>query len=139
MTGILGMMLAGGAESGASLPASLFVSDSEISPTDAVATLTFRNDGTYTSVGSASAPSGTWRDTGASADYDIYFETTDSPTGSLTNTWLNLGTTRAWTVTDTTQVGGPVTASGTIKIRKAATGTILDTCPTTIEASKESA
>lgn len=141
MSGIQQALLGAGASGpGVELPVSISVSDVEIAPTDAVATFTIRNTGAYDSVGNESAPSGTWLLAGAAADYDVRFTTTDSPTGALTNTWLNLGTSRAWTCTDTTQTaGGPVTAAGTLELSRAGLATVIESCSLSISASKEPA
>lgn len=64
----------------------------------------------------------TWLLTGASSDYEAYaFDNGSSASisGSALNTWLGLGTSREWTITQTLS-GGSTDASISISIRQAA-------------------
>ncbi len=64
---------------------------------------------------------------GSAADYEIYVSGTDTggtPSGPGFDTWLNLGTTRTWTLTNA--VGNDInTFSGTYQIGLAGTATAL--------------
>lgn len=62
-----------------------------------------------------------WLKTGAVADYDIYATVSGSVSGT-TGSWLNLATTRDWSVVDTTNDGTDVTGVLTLSIRKTSTG-----------------
>lgn len=129
-----------GSDSGASLPGGgIFVDDYRIIPTNSSATFNFDSTGTYSSVANTSAPSGTWKNSGAGADYDVRYDTSSgTATGSAVNTWLNAGTSRAWSVADSLANGAAVQSSGTLRIRRAATGIELASCSLTIRAEKDS-
>jgi hypothetical protein len=131
------LLATGGADPGASLPSSISVMDSRLSPTNSTATFTLSNAGTYSSVGNGSAPSGTWRNFGASADYQARFTTGGAPTGSAINTWLSLSAGLSWSVTDSVVNGASVTASGTLQIRRASTGVVCDSCALSLSATKD--
>jgi len=94
-----------------------------VSPSTATATYQLTNAG----VESATlAGTNTWLPAGSAANYDCRLTmTTGSVTGSATGTWLNLGTTRSWSLTQS--VIGSASASGTIEIRDASTLTVLGT------------
>lgn len=140
MVGIVNALIgcAVGKDNGAALPASISVIDSRLSPTNSTASFSMNNTGLYSSSGNGSAPSGTWRNSGASAEYDVRF---DVSSGALTtgtpNTWENLASTRSWSCTDTTVNGASNFANGTLRIRRAATGIELDSCPLSISATKD--
>lgn len=131
-------MLLGAGAGGAQLPASLSVIDSRISPTNSTASITFSNAGTYSSVGNGSAPSGTWMLYGSGADYDIRFDVTGGALTTGSNgVWENLSVARSWSCTDTTVNGVSNQASGTLQIRRAATGQVVASCPLSISATKD--
>lgn len=95
--------------------------DSEISPTDALASVIFTNTGTCTNTGN---PGFTWLVTGSASDYDIYVSGTgDTPTGAALDTWHNLGTNREWRL-EVTGVG-TLSFTGTYQIRAAGGGSTL--------------
>jgi hypothetical protein len=61
-------------------------------------TVDLYNDGTYDS---SSPSSGRWINTGFTpSNYEVYVSLSsgNTPTGSALNSWLNLGTTRSWTL-----------------------------------------
>lgn len=77
--------------------------------------------------------SGTWLLSGSASDYDARATLVSGAVSSGTlNTWLNLGTTRSWTRTQTVAGSSAVTLQ--IEIRLAATGTVLATAQTTLTA-----
>lgn len=138
MTGAIAAIIGTtGQDGGVSLPSSISVLDVEIAPTDATASFTISSAGTYASVGNGSSPSGTWLNIAPASDYDVMFTTSDTPSGDLTNTWLNLASSRSWSVTDATVNGAPVTAVGTLSIRRSASGVVIDSCSLSIWAEKD--
>ena len=69
---------------------------------------------------------GTWLLAGAAADVDIYVTGAgDTPTGSAINSWLNLGTTRSWTLAQA--ILGSKAFTGTAEFRNATTLETLGT------------
>lgn len=118
------------------LPAS--VDAESLSPDDAVASYSALSNGTVTTnTGAGAVLLGTWRLVGASADYEIRYSPTGD-TGSLTgaaiNSWLGLGTTRTWTLTDSGPAGGPLSVSGLMEIRLASSGTVLSSATVSMSA-----
>lgn len=69
-----------------------------VGPGTATATYTLTSGGLEQATGVAN---NTWLTVGAASDYDVMLTNNSgtAPTGSALATWLNLGTTRAWTVT----------------------------------------
>lgn len=110
-----------------------------ISPTDASATISILNDGSLSATNSdGSLSTGTWLAGGTPAQVDVYLSGTGDALASGTlNTWLNCGTTRSWTLTNTNNGGSTKLFSGTMQWRNATTLEVLDTAPITIEASVE--
>ena len=103
-------------------------------PTNATATAQILNDGTWsgTTIGGGTT-TGTWLLAGTAAEIDVYVTGTgDTPTGSAINTWLNLGTSRSWTLTQ--NVIGVKVFTGTAEFRSAATLATLGTVTFTIDA-----
>lgn len=111
--------------------ASVFIPSGDYTATSlttSVCNITFSSAGTYSITDDATS-SGTWRLTGASADYDIrWTNTAGTLTTGTAGTWQNLATSRAFGVTRATF--GTKTCTGTVEIRSAtsllvvATGTI---------------
>jgi hypothetical protein len=133
-------MLLGGADTGAVLPsAGLTVTDVEIGA-NADAIINFNNTGTYTSTGNASAPSGTWKNTGNASDYDIMFTVSSGAVtgGDSVGSWINLGTSRSWSVTDAVAGGGAVAASGTVYISRAGAAAAIASCSLSLSATRSS-
>lgn len=112
-------------------------SANNLSPGDATIRLHISSDGNvYTQVNNgANNLEYAWRLSGASSAYDI-FATLDSGTLSegTTGSWLNLGTTRAWAVTRTSNLAGSDAATITLQIRDASTLAVLDTAVITLTA-----
>jgi hypothetical protein len=66
-----------------------------------------------------------WMLIGPSSAYDIMWTNAGSAvTGSATSTWLNLATTRSWTLTQGVGIGAS-SAVGTVQIRDATTLLVL--------------
>lgn len=103
--------------------------DFTVSPIDAYAEILFGNNGNYSYTGGGF---GQWKVTGAAADYDIRFTYTGDNIGLTSGTWYNLGTTRSASLSQA--VVGSKNASGTIAIRRTASGAIQDTCTFSIAA-----
>jgi hypothetical protein len=96
------------------------------------------NAGTVTGNGNVSAPSYTWLQSGSPSSYDVMATVTGgntSPSGSATGTWLNLGTTRSWSVS----VSSPSTLHNsimTVQIRDASSLSVLASATFTMEAER---
>jgi hypothetical protein len=103
------------------------VSDFQLSPGSAAAEVTFTNTGTYTGSGNVQGFSGNWitPTSAAGNSYEIRMTVNSgsTPTGSATASWLALGTTRTW---DLSQSGvGATTGNVTVEIRNASTLAVL--------------
>lgn len=124
MAGMQMAMIAGGSE-----PV-VFVADANpsqvaSSPTSATAEFVLLNNRTTQSTGEG--PANWLSANGAVADYDVRATlVSGSITGTMA-TWLNLATTRLWSVTKNGAGAGVVTAQMTIEIRHAVTLVVLDT------------
>lgn len=86
------------------------------------AALTFLSDGTYTATQPVSDVDGDWISPGATgigSDYEIKatLVTGTAPAGASLSTWLNMGTTRQWSM------NSPGSCVLSIAIRDVATGT----------------
>lgn len=106
----------------ASLPANLNVSDNVPSGTS-TASFTLSSGGTYSSVGNAGAPSGTWQTgTGTGSSYDARMTVSGGGfTSGTTGSWVSLSSNRTWSLSTTSNAF----ASATLEIRDAATTTVL--------------
>lgn len=103
------------------------VVDSQVDPDFSIAGVSFFNDGTYTGTGNISGFSGNWiaPTSAAGNDYEIRMTVNSgtTPSGSATGSWLGLGTSRIWTLS---QSGvGSLTANVTVEIRRASSGSVL--------------
>lgn len=108
-------------------------------PTNAVATLSIYNDGTWedTNVGGGTS-TGTWLTAGDVSQVEVFLSGTgDTPTGSALDTWLSCSTSRAWTLTETSDVGATKSFSGTLQFRDATSLAVLDTAAITITATTQ--
>lgn len=119
----------------ASLPATLTVQDETFQPTTATASFTLNSDGTYSSVGSLFAPSGTWQTgTGTGSSYEARLTVTSGSFSSgTTGSWLVLSTNRTWTNTRSGSPGS-ATGTGTLEIRDAVTLSVLTSSTLTVTA-----
>lgn len=112
-------------------------SASALSPADASIAAVFSNLGVMqvSQNGGGNVTQYTWQSGGAASDYDIRATVTSgSVTGDVTSTWLNLGSSRAWTNTRTSNLAGTTTATLTVEIRNAATLAVLATGTLTLNA-----
>lgn len=113
---------------------------SQISPTDAICTLTVANTGSLTtSLGSGDQ---TWLAAGSASQVDVRLTQVSltgagSMSGSALATWLNCGTTRAWSNTNTTNGTNNSKFTGTLEFRDATTLAVLDTATVTLDANTE--
>lgn len=93
------------------------------------------SNGTVTGAGTSGNPGSTgslpqtWLVVGAAADYDVRFTYTENLNGgSVTSAgngvWLNCGTTRSWSVYDSSNAIPSNSVSGTLEFRDVATSTI---------------
>ena len=103
--------------------------------TDSVSEFTIFNTGTITAAGTdgdteiITGLPDTWLVVGSASDYDVrYTYTTNLNGGVMTSAgngvWLNCGTNRTWSLTDTTVSVASNWVSGTLEIRDVATSTI---------------
>lgn len=105
-------------------------------PTNANATVTILNDGTWstTTVGGGTN-TGTWLTAGSVSGVEVYLSGTgDTPTGDSLSTWLSCSTTRAWTLLETSDVGASKSFTGTLQFRDAVSLAVIDTAACTISA-----
>lgn len=92
-----------------------------------VASYTATSSGTYATI------SGEWLTGGAASDYEVRAQkTAGTGTPSNLNTWLGLGTTRTWSLSQSGE--GETFVYLTIQIRDATTLTVLDTADVEIRA-----
>lgn len=99
-------------------------SQSVAAPGPATATYSLTNAGAETATGVAS---GTWLTAGAAADYDVMLTVNSGAlTSGTVGSWLNLGTTRTWTLQRSGAVG-TTTANTTVQIRSASSLSVLAT------------
>lgn len=107
-------------------------------PNTAIATLSIANNGIISA--SPSGIGGNYENQGelTESDFDIRLVTISGTvsSGSAVDTWLNLGTTRSWTVTRSAI--GSKSFSGTFEIRPAGGGSTIDTAAVSIEANVDS-
>lgn len=103
-----------------------------LTPTDATASYSIVSSGPSLGLeqktqGGSTTTIGNWLRTGSLSDYDVRatLNSGTSPAGSGVGTWLNLGTSRFWSLTDTGPVGPPITCNLTIEIRDASTLAVL--------------
>lgn len=120
------------------LPASINVSDTGVIPLSGFVGIQFTNSGTASeSAGASNTPYTPWLAPAVNpGDYEIALSTlTGSVAGSAVDTWLNLGTTRTWTITR--NAPGTSTFTGILQIRYAG-GALLAQCNVSMSASQTS-
>jgi hypothetical protein len=92
------------------------------------------NDGTGNGSGIAGF---TWLQAGAASNYEVRATLQSGTFGSGTyNVWLNLGTSRNWSLTESSI--GTLTNTNLLQIRSAASGVILDSAIITLSATRTS-
>jgi hypothetical protein len=110
----------------------------------ATAILEFQNNGTLIAADSG-ALGGQWidmspTDIATAASYDIFVQHVggSAPSGSALNTWLNLGTTRSWSI-DAPYIGALNTVSTTlsVQVRNSSTLAVVDTATIILSASTD--
>jgi hypothetical protein len=125
-----------------SVAATLADSGQAISPGDATCSMTISSDGSMSSTDSDSM-GGTWLTAGSASQVDVRLTqvSLSGGTGSMGNaalaTWLNCGTSRVWTLTNTNNSFSTSTFVGTLEFRDATTLAVLDTATVTLEATVE--
>lgn len=105
--------------------------------TSALARYTLKNDGQVTKTqGGNTFFVENWCNVAAAVgDYDVHASVLPggaNPTGSALNSWLNLASSQSWTLQQGTN--GIKTCSLFVQIRKASSGTVLDSAMITMEA-----
>jgi hypothetical protein len=130
MAGALGLMASGGGQLVNLV--GLDPSASAVSPADASATYTLTSGGLEQATGRSDS---TWLLIGAASAYEVR-ATLDAGTltSGTTGSWLGLGTTRSWNVTRASNIVGSDSATLTVEIRAASSGTVLATATVTITA-----
>lgn len=129
MSGILNMQLGRGSPFQLDAQAASSF-DSEISPTDATASIGFQTDGSVTELNAAGFQLVV---SGDPSLLEVFVTGTGTtPSGSAVDTWLGLGTARTFSVTETGL--GTTQFNGTYSIRVAATGQVLATASFTLNA-----
>lgn len=103
--------------------------DSSTTPTDSEVGYQLTTGGlerSYQGIGQPYVTIDTWLTSGVASDFEcrLTVNSGTAPAGSANGSWLGLGTTRAWTLTDTSSIGGPITNNCTIEIRDVATSTV---------------
>ena len=82
----------------------------------------------------------TWLASGTASDFECRWNFTLTATGAgamsvgngTSGSWLNMGTTRQWTIQDSGGVVGLTTCTGTFEIREVGTTTVLASCDITL-------
>lgn len=113
-----------------------------VNPTDATCQYELTNGGDIraTTTGNTITDQGDWiapKNNFSLYDAMLHVNSGTSPTGAALDTWLNLGTTRNWSLAQT--VIGTLSNNCTLSIRRSATGTVLDTATITMTATVDPA
>lgn len=120
---LLGLMVMAGRGITVTVPAAA-PSDTATSPFNPNASLTITNTGDVQtnagSVGSWITPTSA---AGSAYEARVTMVSGDTLTGGTLNTWLSLGTSRAWSLSTT--IVGTVIGTATVEIRQASSGTVL--------------
>jgi hypothetical protein len=105
--------------------------------------------GTWDTSGSNGNPStgggsGTWLVSGSASDYEVSMSLSDNLSGGGTiggdyanQTWMALSSNRSWSVSDTANAGGSNTRTGSVAIRLASSGVVLQTASIFLSADQE--
>jgi hypothetical protein len=101
------------------------VFDSELSPTDATATMVIGSAGQVTFVGNNVPATETWLKIGVNSDYEVFVTNggPDALTSGTVGSWLALTSNRTYTLTET----GAATKNSalTVQIRKVSLGNLV--------------
>lgn len=127
-------VMAASVNTNASLPTPLDVFSLAVSPNTATASFTLNSNGTYSSFGTFFNPSGTWKiGGGIGLNYEARLTVVSgSFSGASTGVWLSVGSNRTWSVSRSSP--GSTSASGTLEIRDATSGTVFTNSTLTITA-----
>ena len=112
---------------------------SSVGPADAFAGFRLNSNGTMQETEATTLDwaidGGTWVGFGVGSDYEVRFtlNSGSSPTGSVLNTWLSLGTTRPVSISET-GIPGTTTSNLLAEIRDATTLAVLDSVTVTLVA-----
>lgn len=124
MSGVLNNLLGAAMPDYVDLPGGN-VFDSELSPTDATATMVIGSGGTITFVGNNVPATQTWLLIGANTDYEVFVTNggPDALTSGTVGSWLALTSNRTYTLTET----GAATKNSalTVQIRKISLGNLV--------------
>ena len=112
---------------------------STLSPTDAVCQFRLTSGGVeQADEGSGFSTTATWLLGGSAGDYECRYTGVTGDTGSMTlgslDTWENLGTTRAWAISDTTGPSAAQSVTGTLEIGFAGANTAIVSATLTLTA-----
>jgi hypothetical protein len=126
---------------GATLPSTFSLWDFAIAPTNATTSLGVNSDGSYDAYqGGSLMYSGTWRQGGASSDYQVRLTKTsgNNPTGAALATWIACSSGAAWYINETRDGYFSNAFTGTLEIRLAASpNTVLATASVSMSADVE--
>lgn len=103
------------------------LSDLAISPANATTSYSLNNNGTATTTGSGSGAT-TWLTPSSSAgNYEARMTVSSGSftSGAATGSWLNLGTSRFWTLTESTNGNSSLNVTGTIEIRRVSDSVVV--------------
>lgn len=109
-----------------------------IDPGDASVNMVFKTDGTTSTTGvqGSITPANWLNGSSLGSNYDIRVTPTSGTfTSGTTGAWLNLGTQRSWTVSQT--VPDTKSCTATVEIRNASSLVVLDTATFTLSATVE--
>lgn len=102
-------------------------SSNAVTPANATASYSLTSAGLETASGNAN---NTWLLAGAASDYEARVTVNSgSLTTGTTGSWLGLGTTRTWTLVNSSDTPGTTTASVTVEIRTVSGSVVVASAP----------
>jgi hypothetical protein len=106
----------------------------------AVATYTIDNDGTVKNHVPTTLETWLGGTGGVASNYEVRATLTSgtAPSSGTLNSWLNCGTDRSWSNSNSARDGSTVSSTITVEIREAATGVVKDSASIVINAISES-
>lgn len=113
---------------------------SAISPGDAIAAWRIVSTGQeQRGINGSFATMGTWLVSGLNSDFEVMMSMNsgDAFTGNSLDTWLVCSTTRTWSLIESTDGFASKSGNGTLSIRLASSGTVLDSAVVVLTASVE--
>lgn len=132
MTGIIATIVSGNVTVGGTVSTPDLNPNAAVSGGTSSAVLSLTSAGAYSATNDLSGNYCTPTSLASVLEARLVVNSGTLPTGSALNTWLNLGTTRTWTLT--ASAGNLRIASCTLSIREASTGTVRDTSTVTFTA-----